>query len=124
MLYKGPYVRALLFCTYSMVVLPALAAPPENADPRLAPWFQSLKMPYTGMSCCSIADCRNYPVRPAGDHYQVFYDDRWLPVPNEVVSDRTDNPTGDYVTCIQRNFWLNGQPNGPRVLCLFKAPGI
>jgi hypothetical protein len=45
-------------------------------------------------------------------------------VPAEAVSDRTDNPTGDYVTCIQRDHWTNGEPDGPRVLCLLKAPGI
>src|SRR5215471_7027643 len=36
------------------------------------------------------------------------------------VSDRDDNPTGDYVTCIQRDHWTSGVPDGPRVLCLFK----
>src|SRR5215469_16074808 len=35
-----------------------LAAPPDNPDPALAPWFESLKQPGTGASCCSIADCR------------------------------------------------------------------
>jgi hypothetical protein len=63
-------------------------------------------------------------VRPDGTHYQVFFDNRWLSVPTEAVSDRTDNPTGNYVTCIQRDHWINGVPDGPRVLCLFKAPGM
>jgi hypothetical protein len=88
----------------------------------MAPWFRSLRVPGTENRCCDVADCRNYPVRPDGSNYQVFFDDRWLTVPTEVVSDRVDNPTGDYVTCIQRDHWTNGQPDGPRVLCLFKAP--
>ena len=29
----------------------ARAAPPENADPALSPWFQSLAVPGTGVSC-------------------------------------------------------------------------
>ena len=104
--------------------LTMIAAPP-NADLRLAPWFKSLRLPGTGeygVLCCDIADCRNYPVRADGQHYLVLYDDRWLVVPADAVSDRTDNPTGDYVTCIQRDHWTNAVPDGPIVRCLIKPP--
>jgi hypothetical protein len=40
-----------------LLPIPSHSAPPEGADPRLAPWFQSLESP-SGKSCCSIADCR------------------------------------------------------------------
>jgi hypothetical protein len=102
----------------------AIVAPP-NADPSLAPWFKSLRLPGTGnegTKCCDIADCRNHPVQPDGEHYRVFYEDRWLIVPPEVVSDRTDNPTGDYVTCIQRDHWTSGVHDGPIVRCLIRPP--
>ena len=36
----------------------ATAAPPPNADPALGTWFRSLIEPGTGISCCSITDCR------------------------------------------------------------------
>ena len=78
-----------------------LIAPPPNADPRLAPWFKSLEVPGTehhGLGCCDIADCRNLPVRTDSEHYLVFHSDRWLVVAPEAVSDRTDNPTGDYIS--------------------------
>ena len=107
-----------------LVAASAIAVPPPDADMTLAPWFRSLKEPGTKNLCCDISDCRNYPVRPDGTHYQVFFDNRWLSVPTEAVSDRTDNPTGNYVTCIQRDHWINGVPDGPRVICLFKAPGM
>jgi hypothetical protein len=56
-------------------------------------------------------------------HCQVFFDNRWMSVPTEAVSDRTDSPTGkNYVTHIQRVHWINGVPVCPRVLCLCKAP--
>ena len=99
------------------------AAPPPGADMSLAPWFHSLRIPGTRTFCCDVSDCRDYPVRADGSHYYVWFDNRWLVVPTEAVSERTDNPTGHYVTCIQRNHWTNGVPDGPRVLCLFKAPG-
>ncbi len=105
------------------VALPALAAPPPNADQSLAPWFQSLAVPSTGGSCCGGADCRNFPVRPAGDHYEVQYGGRWLSVPPEAVLKRTDNPTGDYIVCINGGYYENGE-SSPKVLCLVKAPGI
>jgi hypothetical protein len=88
----------------------------------LAPWFHSLREPGTGNLCCDISDCRHYPVRADGTHYQVLFDNRWVVVPTEAVSDRDDNPTGDYVSCVQRDHWTDGIPDGPRVLCLFKAP--
>jgi hypothetical protein len=34
----------------------AHAAPPPDADMRLAPWFHSLTIPNTGSSCCGAAD--------------------------------------------------------------------
>lgn len=117
-------MKSLLLGGCMLLALPVLAAPPEGADPALAPWFHSLRTPDTGMGCCDTSDCRNYPVRAAGDHYEVFFDNRWVIVPQAAVSDRTDNPTGDYVTCIQKEHWSNGNPDGPFVLCLFKAPGI
>jgi hypothetical protein len=102
----------------------AFAAPPPGADMSLAPWFHSLQVPGTRNLCCDVSDCRNYPVRADGMHYQVLYEDRWLVVPTEAVSDRTDNPTGHYVTCVQHDHWTNGVPDGPRIMCLFKAPGM
>jgi len=116
--------RILLISGCLLLALPAFAAPPPDADMSLAPWFRSLQVPGTDSKtlCCDMSDCRHYPVRGDGTHYQVFFDNRWLTVPAAAVSDRTDNPTGDYITCIQRDHWTNGEPDGPRVLCLFKAP--
>ncbi len=50
--------------------------------------------PGTGISCCSIADCRQTDYRAAGDHYEALVQGRWISVPPEKVLDRTDNPTG------------------------------
>ena len=117
MVLRNPFIGAC-----SLIATSAFAAPPPGADMSLAPWFHSLRVPGTGNLCCDISDCRHYPVRADGTHYQVLFESRWLTVPSEAVSDRFDNPTGDYVTCIQRDHWTNGEPDGPRVLCLFKAP--
>ena len=115
-------IRSLFLGNCLLIAASASAAPPPGADMSLAPWFRSLRVPGTNNMCCDDADCRHYPVRSDGAHYQVFFDDRWLVVPPQAVSDRIDNPTGDYVTCIQRDHWTSGEPDGPRVLCLFKAP--
>jgi hypothetical protein len=86
----------------------ALAAPPENADPALAPFFQSLKQPDNGIGCCSVADCRHPESRQVADGYEVFIDEKtfglgapnvWLPVPAKKILQRADNPTGRPVTC-------------------------
>ena len=84
----------------------AIANPPADADMSLAPWFQGLHQPGTGMLCCSIADCRVAEVRHDAEGYQVKVDGRWglsaafwLRVPPERILDRTDNPTGQAVLC-------------------------
>src|SRR5260370_21386495 len=76
-------VAAIISATILAALLaasPVNAAPPENADPALAPWFQSLRQPETGMSCCDIADCRPTEYRTVGDQYEVWIEDQWLPV--------------------------------------------
>jgi hypothetical protein len=84
----------------------ALAAPPDNPDPALARWFESLKQPGTGASCCSIADCRTVEFRQDRDGYEVLIDGRWkmsipfwLRVPLNRIIDGIDNPTDRGVVC-------------------------
>ena len=77
----------------------AAAAPPPDADNSLAPWFQSLRQPGTGTSCCSVADCRTTDYRTQGDKYEALIDGRWIIVPAEKILQRADNPTGRAVVC-------------------------
>lgn len=87
------------FATMSLIGAVASAAPPPNADGTLAPWFQSLRQPGTGISCCSMADCRATEYRTNASGYEAFIDDRWLTVPADRVLDHTDNPTGRAIVC-------------------------
>jgi hypothetical protein len=77
----------------------ARAQPPDGADPALHGWFESLKQPGTGYSCCSIADCRpaDYRLRPDG--YEAWLDRRWVRVPEERVLHGRANPVGRAVVC-------------------------
>jgi hypothetical protein len=83
----------------ALLAAPATAAPPENADPALAPWFQSLKAPDTGVGCCGEADCRAEPWRLIEDRYEAYLDNRWVPIPEDKILQRTDNPLGHAITC-------------------------
>ncbi len=82
-----------------LAAFPAPAAPPPNADPALAPWFQSLRQPETGMSCCDIADCRPTEYRTVGDDYEVWVDNKCVTVPPRRILQRADNPVGRAVVC-------------------------
>jgi hypothetical protein len=75
------------------------ARPPPNPDPALAPWFESLRQPDSGASCCSTSDCRPVDFRTSGDHYEVFLQNRWMEVPQHAILHRLDNPTGRAVVC-------------------------
>jgi hypothetical protein len=93
----------------------ARAAPPENADPALAPWFRSLEVPGSNhRSCCSQSDCRPVEYRISGDYYEALItpeqfsqqgitEPRWVPVPWDRILQRVDNPTGKAILC-----WLSG----------------
>lgn len=77
----------------------AMAAPPIDVDPSLAPWFQSLRQPGTGASCCSIADCRMTEYRTTRSGYEALVGKKWLPVPPGRVLQHTTNPTGRAIVC-------------------------
>lgn len=103
--------------------LAASAAPSEGADPALAPWFQSLQVPATGESCCSVADCRQVQYRVRNNHFQAYIGGSfprwtrapyaWVEIPDSHVLHRRDNPTGEGVAC-----WHDGQ-----VLCFVPGSG-
>jgi hypothetical protein len=75
------------------------AAPPQNADPTLAPWFRSLLQPGTAISCCALADCRPADYRIKTDRYEVLLGGKWLAVPPDKILQRIDNPTGHAIVC-------------------------
>lgn len=88
-------VALALALTFSM----ARSAPPENADPRLAPWFNSLRQPGSGVSCCSVADCRPVDYKQTAKGYEVLIGDKCLVVPPDKVLQGKDNPIGRGVVC-------------------------
>jgi hypothetical protein len=90
---------AILGACVGLVATSAVARPPPNADMSLAPWFQGLRQPGTGISCCSMADCRQTDFRIAGSHYEALVEGEWREVPRDKILDRTDNPTGRAVVC-------------------------
>lgn len=82
-----------------LVIAGALAAPPPDSDGRYANWFQSLRQPGTGSSCCSISDCRMTEYRAAPDGYEVLLAGRWILVPQDKIVRGVSNPTGRAVVC-------------------------
>jgi hypothetical protein len=100
----------------------ALARPPADTPGPYAAWYEGLKQPRSGTSCCSIADCRHYRVRIRDGNYEVLFEGAWLIVPNEVILQHEDNPTGDYIACVIDNDFQHGIRE-PRVLCFIRAPG-
>ena len=75
------------------------AQPPADADPALGPWFRSLLVPGTSVSCCSVTDCRATEYRIEADHYEALIGGSWQVVPPDKILQRTDNPTGHAVVC-------------------------
>ena len=97
----------------AFVAHPVLAAPPPDADPALAPWFNSLRQPWTNALCCSMADCRPVNSQLNDGHYEALIEGEWRRVPDHLILNRNDNPTGRAIVC-----WT------PQVgiLCFVRAP--
>jgi len=95
------------------LVHPALAAPPSDADPALAPWFNSLRQPWTNALCCSMADCRPVESRLADGHYEALIEGEWKRVPDHLILNRSDNPTGRAIACWTRQVGI---------MCFIRAP--
>ena len=97
----------------AFVAQPVLAAPPPDADPALAPWFNSLRQPWTNALCCSMADCRPVDSRLNDGHYEALIEGEWRRGPDHLILNRNDNPTGRAIVC-----WT------PQVgiLCFVRAP--
>ena len=94
---------ALAFCSFVFLALLAAgaleAAAPENAEPSMHGWFESLKQPGSGVSCCSIADCRPVEYRLAAEGYEAYLDTRWVHVPDDKIIHGTANPIARGVLC-------------------------
>jgi len=100
------YLAIVVYFATLVTITPQLAAaPPENADPALAPWFRSLARPDGAGSCCSESDCRRTQYRIVAGHYEALVDEQWhvtpqwIAVPPERILQRADNPTGEAVLC-------------------------
>ena len=103
----------LLWSVLSGIGLPALAAPPPDADPTLAPWFNSLRQPWTNALCCSMADCRPVDSRLNDGHYEALIEGEWRRVPDHLILNRSDNPTGRAIACWTAQVGI---------LCFIRAP--
>jgi hypothetical protein len=109
---SNPRLYAGLLALFALA-RPAGAAPPPVTDPTLAPWFNSLRQPWTNALCCSLADCRPVDSRLNNGHYEALIEGEWREVPDRLILNRNDNPTGRAVAC-----WT------PQVgiLCFIRAP--
>jgi hypothetical protein len=103
------------------VAVPGLAHSPEDTDPAMAPWFNSLMNPSNGGSCCNERDCATVSTRDLkieNGSYWVRDPDPtnvvWLMVPTGQILKRYDNPTGKPVACIANH----------HVACFIMAAGI
>jgi hypothetical protein len=110
---EGGVMRHVISGMILLLACQAHAAPPPDADPNQAPWFNSLRLPQSAVPCCSMADCRPVLSRLIDGHYEAFIEGKWIAVPDDKVLSRTDHPTGRAVVC-----WTPFAG----VLCFVKAP--
>ena len=103
---------AVVLVSCAALSFPA-AAPPPNADMSLAPWFQGLRQPDTGMSCCSIADCRQTDFRTEGSQYDAMVEGEWRGCRRTRSLSGSRNHTGHAVVCYTP---------GRGIMCFIRGP--
>jgi hypothetical protein len=106
-------MTAFVAFTYIASLSGVMAAPPEDADAYLAPWFNSLSA-LDGTPCCAMADCRRTTSRLSADGYEVLIDDSWVAVPWDRLVQTAYNPTGQAVVCCA--------PRTKIILCFVRPP--
>ncbi len=89
-------VTALWMIVYAYAELPPGAVKGPNSE-----WFENLRHPTSGGSCCSIADCRPVRTRMIDGKYQVKDGEVWLDVPENSIVRVTQNPVGEAVACVR-----------------------
>ena len=96
------YAVAARYSLVSLLIFAAgglRAASPENTNSELHGWFESLKQPGSGISCCSIADCLPVDYKMEGDGYEALIETRWVRIPGDKVLHGKPNPTGRAILC-------------------------
>lgn len=101
-------IRDWVFVGLAVFPMMAHAQPPAGTDKHspTAEWFQSLRNPITGISCCDRSDghiLADDAWRVMGNHYEVLINNAWTTVPDRVVLSRSDNPTGSAVVFYSRS---------------------
>jgi hypothetical protein len=89
-----PFVLLVLLVTGALK-----AASPESADPSMQGWFESLKQPGSGVSCCSIADCRPVDYKLDSSGYEALIEAKWVRIPDDKILHGKPNPVGRGVLC-------------------------
>ena len=98
MLRRSPAFALLLVA--GLIAVGADARSPEGpVDPTLHGWFESLRQPGSGASCCSVADCRPVEYRLAAPGYEALLDAEWVRVPDDKILHGKPNPTGRAQLC-------------------------
>src|SRR4029079_16008927 len=93
----------------SALIAPTCALLPSNAAERGA-WFQSLRQPGTGKSCCDISNCAHVEAGWHNGSWWALIDKLWRQVPDNVVLRTPKTLDGEAYACTGYNpNWAAGQ---------------
>jgi hypothetical protein len=95
-------ITALAAFAAALVLSPALAAPPLDAEigSPMALWFRSLRQPGTGALCCDVSDCRQTQARRNDNGWLAMAPTgAWVPVPPGLILADKAHPGGAAILC-------------------------
>jgi hypothetical protein len=106
-----------------VLIVAALAYAHDMAawqDKKRGDWFESLKQPSNGNSCCSLSDCQPTDAEQRGDQWWAVVRGKWKLIPPEKVLNHPLSIDGDAYVCASQL----GDPKFATVYCFIKPiPG-
>jgi hypothetical protein len=99
------------------ILLWALSLPSSAVDK--SDWFQSLKQPRSGKSCCDIADCKRTRAEWREGTWFAEILGKWREVPHDTIVQKPPSLDGDAYVCTgySLTMTLSRQYEAPYIYC-------
>lgn len=107
------------FAVATALSMTALLIPSSALAVDKSDWFQSLKQPRSGKSCCDIADCKRTRAEWRQGRWFAEILGKWREVPTDTIVHKPPSLDGDAYVCTgySLTMTLSRQYEAPYIYC-------
>ena len=113
----APNVRVVAVAAFAAAAIGAAASQSGAVDK--SDWFESLKQPRSGKSCCDIADCKRTRAEWRQGTWFTEILGKWREVPADTIVQKPRSLDGDAYVCTgySLTMTLSRQREAPYIYC-------